>query len=278
MLFYDLDRFSEDLDFNFSDKQSINVMNDRLIELWYNFESKNTNYWKVFNVEYWKNENKFHCAIDLAEYRYDIKPEFDIKFFWGKSIKVMSLSHNFAHKISAFYERKKGRDVVDINFYLSKGVIPNNDILIERHNKDFKQNIVLFLKELQTPYVNQRLEKALNQLHYKNYSLTEYKDNIVKNLSNNYTKDGFNFNLSYKEDIKKWNKIIPLTDKNSLIIDWKNLNNNFIYKYNIVTQSEMKLIYWCNTDEKLYEYINGTILPNSLEISKKWKINNLRIS
>jgi len=276
MLFYNLDRFSEDLDFNFSKDETIDIMNNRLSILWYNFESKDTVYWRLYKVEYWNEENKFHCIIDLAKYKYKTSPKFNIKFFWWKPIKVLSLSHNFAHKISAFYERKKWRDVVDINFYLSKWVFPDNDILMERHNRDFKQNLVIFLKELQTPYINQRLKNALDQLHFKNYTIEEFKDNIIQNLRKNYTNNSFNFNLSYKDNINSWLKIIPLTDRYILLIDWNIINKDLNNKYSVLNQSDMKLIYWCNKEEKLFEYINNIIINESLIITKN-NLNNLKI-
>lgn len=276
MLFYNLDRFSEDLDFNFSKSDTIDTMNSRLLELWYKFEFKDTPYWKMYKVEYWDQDQKFYCIIDLAKYRYKTKPKYNIKPFSWRAIKVMSLSHNFAHKMSAFYERKKWRDIIDINFYLSKWVIPNNEILIERHNRDFKQNLVIFLKELQTPYINQRLNNALDQLHYGDHTLDEYKKDIIQNINKNYTNGNFSFNISYKENINSWSKIVPLTDTSTLFIDWKNINPKIKNKYSILNQNSMEITYWCDKNEKLYEYINNTILPESLVLTKN-SLNRLHI-
>jgi len=268
MLFYNLNRFSEDLDFNYYDDNTINLLENRLLLLGYNFTNQKTPYWSKFSIEYKQWNNKFHCIVDLAKYKYKTKPEIDLKTFWWKPIKILNLTHNFAHKLCAFYERKKWRDIVDINFYMSKWVFPDENILKERHNKNFKDFLCLVIKELQTPYLNQRLSKALDQLHYENHDLIDYKDDIINNISKNYTNGKFIFNLNYKDKINKWIKIIPIDKEITLFIDWKNISNKIKEKYSLVNSQNFELIYDCKTEEKLYSYINNILLVEKLKIEK----------
>ena len=268
MLFYDLDRFSEDLDFNYTDVKTISIIEKKFKSLWYKFINEETPYWRKFSIEYWNWEDKFHCIVDLSKYNYEIKPKTDLKSFWWKPIKVLTLSQNFAHKLCAFYERKKWRDVVDINFYMSKLVFPDENILKERHNKDFKDFLCLLIKELQTPYLNERLSKALDQLHYKNHTLSDYKEDIINNISKSYTNSKFSFDLNYKEKLNKWIKIILLNKEITLFIDWKNINNNIKEKYSIVNSENFWIIYDCKTEEKLFSYINNILVKEKLIVNK----------
>jgi len=267
MLFYNLDRFSEDLDFNYTNDSTITIIEERFTVLWYKFINEKTNYWSKFSIEYQEWDDKYHCIVDLSKYKYKIKPKIDLKTFWWKPIKVLNLSHNFAHKLCAFYERKKWRDVIDINFYMSKWIFPDIDILKERHNKDFKDFICLLIKELQTPYLNERLSKALDQLHYKNHNLNDYKEDIINNLSKNYTGSSFNFDLNYKDKLKKWIKIISIDKDTTLVLDWNNINNNIKEKYSLVNSKSFKIIYGCKTEEKIFSYINNNLIKDKLIIN-----------
>lgn len=271
MLFYNMDRFSEDLDFNYINDNTITIIENRFDELGYNYTKQKTHFGRKYSIVYWEGDERFHCIVDLSKYLYKTKPEINLKSFWGKPLKVLNLKQNFAHKLCAFYERKKWRDVVDINFYMSKWIFPDEQILLERHNNDFKGLICLVIKELQTPYLNERLSKALDQLHYENYNLTDYKDEIITNLSKNYTNNQFTFDLNYKDKLNKWVKIIQLNDNLTLLIDWKKVNKKITEKYGIISSTDISIIYECKTEEKLFSYINNVLLNENLKIYK----NNL---
>jgi len=275
MFFYNLDRFSEDLDFNYTKDVTISIIKSKFRELWYDFLSKKTNFWVKFSIKYWEWDNNFHCIVDLSKYSYNIKPKTDLKIFWWKPIKVLTLEQNFAHKLCAFYERKKWRDVVDVNFYLSKWIFPDEGVLIERHKKIFEEFLYLFIKELQAPYLCKRISKVLDQLHYSNFTIGEYKKDIIGNISKNYTNNVFNINLDYKDDINKWWKIIYLNNEMSLLIDWRSINDKIMSKYVILSTEDFEIVYSCESLEKLYSYINNVLIRESLKIQKNQKIQNL---
>jgi len=277
MLFHDLDRFSEDLDFNYIDDKTINIIENRFKELGYVYTGQETDFGRKYSIEYWEWDDKFHCIVDLSKYNYKTKPEINLKSFWWKPLKVLKLKQNFAHKLCAFYERKKWRDVVDINFYLSKWVFPDESILKERHNNEFKGFMCLVIKELQTPYLNERLSKALDQLHYKNYNLNDYKDDIIDNLSKNYTDNTFSFDLNYKDKLNKWTKIFPLNNDVTLLIDWKVINNKVKEKFCLINSVNTEVIYECKTEGKLFSYINNTLIKYTLIINKN-NISKLKIN
>ncbi len=276
MLFYGLDRFSEDLDFNYIEDDTIDVIEGIFIGLWYTYIKEVMEFWTRFQVEYLVWNDKFHCIVDLSKYLYKTEPDIDIKNFAWNPLKILKLEQNFAHKFCAFYERKKWRDVVDINFYMKKWLFPDEKILKERHKKNFKDFLLILIKELQTPYLNERLTKALDQLHYNNYSLYEYKNNIIENISNSYTWWIFKFDINYKEKINDSVKIIVLDENSTLLIDWQVINNKIQTKYGIVDSKSVKLIYGCETKEKLFWYINNVFLEKKL-ILKPSVVNKIKL-
>lgn len=272
MLFHKLDRFSEDLDFNYFNSDTIIKIDNILKELWYKYILKKTQFLSKFIIEYIEWNNKHHCIIDLVKYDYQVKTKYDLKIFWWKPIKILTMEQNFAHKLCAFYERKKWRDVVDINFYISKWIFPDEDILKERHWRSFEEFLHIFIKELQTPYLNIRLTKALDQLHYDIFTLFEYKKEIIQNISNQYTNNKFNIFLDYKEKLDLWDKIIPINNEYILFVDGFYVNPKINWKYSIINKKDGAIIYECNNKEKIYIYINKILIKETLKIKRKIKL------
>lgn len=269
MLFHNLNRFSEDLDFNYTNNRALIKLEDCLNEKGYTYESKKQKFGKTYNITYIENNKDYNCIVDLASYNYKTKPDFKIKNFNWKPLKVLNLEHNFAHKLCAFYERKKGRDVVDIHFYLWKGVYPNEDILQERHWRNFSEFCSIVLKELQTPYLNGRLDKALDQLHYENIDREEFKIQIIDNINKNYKVDNISINLQFKDQLKQWDTIINLSDNEILLVDGSIMNKDIKSKFAVLSKKDSKILYQAKTEEKIFQYFNEEIISKNLNIKKK---------
>lgn len=145
MLFYDLPRFSVDLDFNLL-----------------NHEKSATVYYKIRTIlmKYGtiKDEAVKHfgllLVLDYGTFERNLKVEisnrkfpdsYEIKNYLGIAMNVMVKADMFAHKICALLDRKTltNRDVFDIYFFMSQKTPVNRIIVEQRMGKPFTEYIDL---------------------------------------------------------------------------------------------------------------------------------------
>jgi predicted nucleotidyltransferase component of viral defense system len=141
MLFYDMPRFSVDLDFNLldTDLEDIVYSKVRKIALKYgkiDDEAKKF-FGLLFVLDYGKGERKLKIEISnrlpLAEY--------EIKDILGINVKVMTLHDMFSHKLCALLDRNElaSRDIFDTWFLLNRQTPFNQQIIEERMQKPLKE-------------------------------------------------------------------------------------------------------------------------------------------
>jgi len=140
-IFYELDRFSVDLDFDLLDETKADHVFERI-----------GNIIKQYGVVRETAQKRFSLILVLSyeEKTHNIKVEinrrsfgsrYEIKTFLGVSMLVMVREDMFAHKLMAMYERigKTNRDIYDVWFFLHKNW-PINKIIVEQRAKiSFKQ-------------------------------------------------------------------------------------------------------------------------------------------
>ncbi|MEI6729441.1 MAG: nucleotidyl transferase AbiEii/AbiGii toxin family protein [bacterium] len=142
LMFYDLDRFSTDLDFNCISEE----LNTKLLtELFADYEIQD--YSAKYNTWFWllsyqKNQMKIKIEISKRDY----KDEYEVKELLGVKMKVMVKECMFAHKLCAITDRKKlqNRDLYDAYFMFK------NNFDIKEEIIEFRMNMSLrnYLKEL----------------------------------------------------------------------------------------------------------------------------------
>ncbi len=147
--FYDLDRFSTDLDFNllsgqFDSERMTEILSKYLI-LEENISKRNTWLW-VGSFE--KGKQKIKIEISKRNFG-DI---YENKDFYGFTVPAMSKDCMFAHKLCAITDRKKlqNRDIYDALFMFEKGFEINEEIIKKRTGKNIKnyfQELIIFLKK-----------------------------------------------------------------------------------------------------------------------------------
>lgn len=267
MMFYWLQRFSEDLDFNYFNLD-LNKVSKLFDSLNYKYTVEKTDIWQRFIVKYWD----FNCIVDFAKYKYRTQPEYEVKNINWASLKVFNLPQNFAHKLCAFYERKKGRDVYDINYYFKKSVIPDKNILLERHGRNFSFFVRELLVEINKPYLEKNIDNALKNLDYWSISLDNFKLEIFSNLSQNYLNKWFNFNILYKNQLKDDQKLISLTNEYTLLNKWSIFNPKVKCDYAIMSK-RWDVVYETNTIDKMNTFIYSKILEENLKVIDSYKIN-----
>jgi predicted nucleotidyltransferase component of viral defense system len=131
MLFYDLPRFSVDLDFdilNSEDKESIFKKVQKILETYGVLdESIEKKYTLFFLLNYQKGERNIKVEISKRA----TKATYLVKNYLGISILVMKQEDMFAGKLSALLTRKRfaTRDVFDLWFFLKNNWQINEDVL-----------------------------------------------------------------------------------------------------------------------------------------------------
>ena len=123
-LFYNLPRFSVDLDFDFIDQPSDDRATDtmerirRSLEKHYRIVEQRLKYHTLFLlISYERYQRKIKIEISVREH----KNKYESRNFYGVTIPVMSLGDMMAHKLVAIMDRKMtaNRDLFDAHFFLS---------------------------------------------------------------------------------------------------------------------------------------------------------------
>ena len=147
-LFYNLPRFSTDLDFNLlnADKQSEVFEKIKIIAEKYGTideaRIKRKTIFVMFSYE--KGTQKIKIEISVRDY----KDDFTIKNFLGISVLTMVPENMFAHKLAAITDRKKiaNRDLFDLDYFFQKNWSINERIIKLRTSKNLKEYLRYLIK------------------------------------------------------------------------------------------------------------------------------------
>lgn len=137
-LFYGLDRFSIDLDFNliaedFSDRLITDILSKYLII----DDQRNKYFTWIWVGSYEKDKHKVKVEINKRDY----PDKYINKDFYGITIPTLSPDCMFAHKLCAILDRKKlqNRDLYDAHFMFTKQFDINEEIIKIRTGKTVKE-------------------------------------------------------------------------------------------------------------------------------------------
>ncbi len=180
-LFYNLGRFSVDLDFDLLNEEKENIIFQRMQEIIENYgevkDVKKTRYNLLFLISY-KEE---HQNIKVEINRRLFGSEYELKSYLGISMMVMKRKDLFANKLVAMNERieRANRDIYDVYFFLKNHWPINKKIVEQRLKMNFKE----------------ALEDCVNKLEKKNnrnilHGMGELLDNKSKKwVKENLKKD-----------------------------------------------------------------------------------------
>jgi predicted nucleotidyltransferase component of viral defense system len=153
MLFYELPRFSVDLDFNLltPDKSEFVYQKIRKIVLKHGkiHDEALKFYGGTVVLDYGVNERKLKIEFSNRE----ANDEYNIRNLLGIDMKVMTLPDMFSNKLCALLNRKNivNRDIFDTWFLLSRQTIVNEKIIEERIGKslqDYLQDCIEAIENL----------------------------------------------------------------------------------------------------------------------------------
>ncbi|MFO7924713.1 MAG: nucleotidyl transferase AbiEii/AbiGii toxin family protein [Bacteroidales bacterium] len=153
MFFYDLPRFSVDLEFNMitRDNQDLAYEKVRSILLKYGkiADEAKKFYGPVLVLDYGAGERKLKVEISNREF----DNQYEIKNFLGINIMVMTEADMFAHKVCTLLDRNAltNRDIFDSWFFMKRQT-PINTMLVEARMQmpyaDYIQNCIDRLESL----------------------------------------------------------------------------------------------------------------------------------
>src|SRR3989338_1102982 len=142
-LFYNLNRFSVDLDFDLLDAGKEDYVFERVRAILENYGKLKQARKKRFNLFYIlsydeKDINAQNIKVEIN--RREFGSKYDVKSFLGISMQVMIKDDMAAHKLCAMYERigRTNRDIFDVQFILAHDLPVNKKIVEIRTGMTYK--------------------------------------------------------------------------------------------------------------------------------------------
>lgn len=143
-LFYGLNRFSVDLDFDLLDSKKEDYVFERVKAILENYGKLKQADKKRFNLLYIlayadKDINAQNIKVEIN--RREFGSKYEVKSILGISMQVMAEEDMSAHKLCAMYERigRSNRDIFDVQFFLSHDWPVNKKIVEDRMGMPYKE-------------------------------------------------------------------------------------------------------------------------------------------
>ena len=139
MFFYELPRFSIDLDFNLLKNEKENEVYQKVKTILLKYGKIDDEAQKLFGsilvLNYGSGERKL--KIEISNRLHD--NHYEVKSFMGINMVVMKISDMFAHKLCALLDRNElaNRDVFDCWFFMEKRTPINKNIVENRMKMPF---------------------------------------------------------------------------------------------------------------------------------------------
>ncbi len=167
-LFYDLPRFSVDLDFDLLDTTKEEVMLKRIKTMLSAYgrveEAVKKRFTLFFLLSYQKNER--HLKVEIS--RRPIKNIYTVLSWLGIPMLVMSRQDMFAHKLAALLDRKvfANRDLFDVWFFAKSDWPLNEEKLKELTGENkaaYLKKCIDYIEKLDERYILQGLGELLDE-------------------------------------------------------------------------------------------------------------------
>lgn len=151
-LFYNLNRFSVDLDFDLLDLSNEQYVFERIIKILKEYgvikENEKKRYTLFFRLAYTDNHQNIKVEINLRNFG----SQYEVKSYLGIPMKVMIKEDMVAHKMVAMIERigKANRDIFDTYFFLKNNWPINEQIIKKRTGLSMHQFLKKCINELES--------------------------------------------------------------------------------------------------------------------------------
>jgi len=142
-LFYNLNRFSVDLDFDLLDVSKKEIVFDKIksiLKKYGTIKKSDVKRYTLFFLLVYKDKEVLAKNIKVEINLRDFGSEYEKISYMGVFMYVMCKKDMFAHKFVAMYERlgKTNRDLYDVHFFLENMWPINKDIVEKRTGLKFK--------------------------------------------------------------------------------------------------------------------------------------------
>ena len=150
-LFYDLERFSVDLDFDLLDETKEQEVFDKMENIVKEYgtikEKTNKRHTSFILLSY--NEEAQNIKVEINKRSFG--SQYEVKNYLGISMLVMKKEDMFAHKLVAMTERTKiaNRDVFDVYFFLKNNWAINKEIVEKRTEMEFTKYLEKCIKSVE---------------------------------------------------------------------------------------------------------------------------------
>ncbi len=186
LMFYGLDRFSVDLDFDLLDESQEEVVFERVAKIVQKYgtlrESNRKRFGIFFVLSY--EDTARHVKVEISRRKFGSR--YEIKTYLGVSMRVMVPEDLFAHKLMAFHERigKTSRDIYDVWFFLQHRFPINQAIIQERSEMPFDEFLRTCIERLEK-MSNRRILDGIGELltpNQKNWAKAKLREDTISLL------------------------------------------------------------------------------------------------
>lgn len=167
LLFYNLDRFSVDLDFDLLDNSKEDFVYKRLESILPEFGSIKEKYKKYYTLFFMLSYSDEAHNVKVEVSRRQTNGHYLLQNYLGVSMLVQEKKDMFANKLIAMVERKNpaNRDIYDLWFFLKNHWNINKEI-IEKHSGisfiEYLKKAVDYLEHFNDTYILQGLGELLD--------------------------------------------------------------------------------------------------------------------
>ncbi len=187
--FYGLDRFSVDLDFDLIDESKKNEVVKKITQILKEYglikDQSNKKFTFFWLLNYEKNNRNIKIEISKRNQQ---KITYILSNFYGTDVKIPKIEDAFATKLLACTTRNKiaYRDFYDVYFYLKKGVIPNENIIIKETNKNLIDYLIFLVNFIDKKITNKDILNSIGELideNQKEFIRKKFKEDLINYLN-----------------------------------------------------------------------------------------------
>jgi len=149
-LFYDLGRFSVDLDFDLLDQTKEEFVAERLERILAQYGTIKLQRRKLHTIFFELSYAAETHNVKIEVNRREFGSAYKVLNYFGIGMKVMTKADMFAHKLVAMHERlgKTNRDIYDVWSFLQQQWPVNRDIVEQRTKMSFSEFLAICIAKL----------------------------------------------------------------------------------------------------------------------------------
>jgi predicted nucleotidyltransferase component of viral defense system len=193
--FYNLPRFSVDLDFDLLNisEENKKIVQDKIsiiLSKYGSIKDKRIKRYTIFALlSYGPQDHNIKIEINLRQITKNIKEQYKLKEYLGISMLVAKQEYLFAGKLSALTLRSEtaGRDVFDIYYFSKNHWNINTEVvknLTGKNLKDYLNTCIKFIEDINNSQILQGLGELIASKKEKDWIKTHLKAETIFMLKN----------------------------------------------------------------------------------------------